>query len=108
MSSTKGNKLKELPVLEKPTIPRNTLKSSVLDAPPPQKNTMLEQVKSEISVLEAGGNGVRYETTNGMTLLELQKYISTITSNYSRKVGGIVKFTVRKIDNKSIGVWVTT
>lgn len=34
-----------------------------------------------------------------------QMYISSICSNYSRKLQGSVKFTVRIIDDNTIGIW---
>lgn len=39
------------------------------------------------------------------TLTDWQRYISSICSNYSKKTNREIRFTVRIIDNDSIGVW---
>lgn len=95
MSSTKENK----------PIPRGII-SEIVDIPCPKKNELLDKIKKDLSFL-IPGKCLRYELCKHDSLTELQKYISTVCSNYSRKMDYTVKFTVRKIDETSIGIWMS-
>jgi len=92
------------PPRSKKNAPRGVISSTLVDIPLPCKNEDLEKVKKDISELEVG-RCLKYETTKERSLYQLQKYISTICSNYSRKMDMSIRFTVRIIDEKSIGVW---
>lgn len=92
------------------TIPRldkkqsiQCIESSIIDIPLPVKNEFTEQVKRDIASLK-DGKCLVFAVGNEKTLREWQQCISSICSNYSRKLGDTVKYTVRVID-KSIGVW---
>ena len=97
MASLEKNKL---------TIPRSDIGivSSVEDIPLPRMSKCTEQIKLDLSKLEKD-KCLKCSISNEKTLIEWQRYISAICTNYSRKLNGDVKFTVRVINNNAIGIW---
>jgi len=105
MASSKEKQSKPLPRSLK-EIPRNVLTSAMADIPMPVKNECSEKIKTDISNLVINKCLV-CTITKDKSLTEWQRYISAICSNYSRKLDNAVKFTIRVIDSKYIGIWRT-
>lgn len=99
-------KNKSIPRKESTKV-NNIVISELVDIPLPVKNECSEQIKNDISKLEPGGKCLQCSISKDKTPIEWQRYISSICSNYSRKLGDTVKFTIRVIDKKYIGVWRT-
>ena len=89
---------------------KNTITVSECDipAPPPYKNPFFTTVRDKIKGMKKGG-GIKVISTFDCDIIDIQRRISTITTNYSKKmrITGPCKFTVRIIDDETIGIWRT-
>lgn len=105
-SQEKKDKLNFSPPRDFKVIPRDGkgITSRIEDIPPPSKNEFLEKIKNDISSLEYG-KCLKFIIPEDKSLIETQRYISTVCFNYSRKLQNSIKFTVQAIDEKTIGVW---
>lgn len=95
------------------SIPRiNTsgeLSSSIESIPLP-RNESSEKIKRDIEKLELDNKNPKcvkcvVKITTEKNIHDWQMNISSLCSNYSRKLNNEIKFTVRILDDNTIGIW---
>lgn len=93
------------------TKTKNTLEVTSLSDPPPPpfKNPFFDMVRKKIYELEKGKGVKIVSTFTAVDIYLVSKRIGTIAYTYAAKCRGTDnrKFTVRIIDDKTVGVWRT-